>query len=565
MDTTNKKVFGNLLLEAGLVTESQLLNAIKVQKETGERIGEILIRQGVITNDDVIQVLEFQVGVPHINLNKIEIRDEIIKMIPEKIVRHHHIIPITIENNKLIVALTYPFDLFALDDVRISVNMELFPKIATIEDINAAIEKYYPSSEIKSIPQQINTNDKNTVPGEAKRIIPNKKKIVISEKAKQIANEILIESIANNASDIHIEPHENEINLRFRINGSLKEIKQLDIGILGEIVAFFQEKCDLEPNLQNKPQNGVLTYPYNNKIISFRISNLPTIYGEKLHIQQTIVYDNLRDISKLGLVSEDILKFYSLLENKSGLILISGPIGSGISTTFYSVLKNIKSKDKSIISIENLCEIKIEGVTQIDMSRLSHLNFSDVFNSVLKQDPDIIAVGEINDITTAELAINAASLGYLVIATINAKDSINAVLRIIEMGISPLTISNSLLCVTSQRLVRGLCSNCCKSIIPSSEELDLLKNSYYLVETDNIKLSQATGCKKCKQIGYLEKIGVFELLNITPKIREAIFNKSGPEIIKKISIIEGLKTIKDNSLDLALTGRTTLSEIKNLT
>jgi type IV pilus assembly protein PilB len=509
------------------------------------------------------------VGVPHVNLDRIDIDKEIINLVPEKIAKRHYLIPVGIENNKIIVAMTYPFNLYAVDDVRFSTNKEVFPKIATLEDIKVAIEKYYSPFEDKIDEDKSKENEEKTENlsniNEIKEEPVIKRKIIIDDRIKDIVSNLINNGIEKNVTDIHIEPKKNFVKVRYRIEGELREIEKLDLQDLDSITKYIKDFSHLNFEVFDIPQTSKINYKYNKKDYNLKISTIPTIYGEKVHIHYSLETFALRDISKLGFSSDDLSKFNSILQKTSGLILISGPISSGITTTLYSMLKNISNPSKNIISIENPCELIIEGITQINSKGKYNNEFTDIFNSVLKQDPDVIAVSNINDLKTAEMTVNAANMGYLVFSTINGKDSLSALSRLIEMGISPYTIANSVLGVISQRLVKTLCINCAKSYNATKEEYEMMKKDFYLVDMDNIKLTKGEGCKKCNNIGFKDRTGVYEVLLMTQKLKEHIINKTAPEIIKKTAIIDGLKTIKENAFELALEGRTTINEAKKIT
>lgn len=574
---TNKKNFGNLLVEAGFISEEQLTKALQIQEETGEKIGEVLISQGIISQDDVIQVLEFQLGVPHVNLDKVTINQDIIDKIPEKIAKRHYLMPISIENNKIIVAMSYPFNLYAIDDVRFATNLEVFPKIASISDIKNAITKYYSPfleekveekvEEAKSSKNEIeNLKEENSKEKQTNQDNDNNddKNIVVDEKIVKLLDEIFKEALKNEASDIYIEPQEDSVRVRFCYDGELKESQRVERKNIDKISLRVKTLCNMDINQNTIVQNGIGIYATNSKETTIKVFVLPTIYGEKIRIQ--LVSDNFNaiDFSELGFCSEDLEKINSLLSKKTGLILVSGPLQCGKTTTFYSMLKKLRNPSKNIISIENLCEIKIDDITQIDLKESNNDDFESFFKAVLKQNPDVIAISEIDDIKTAEMAINTANMGHLVIGMINSKDSISAINRLLELGISPYSITNALLGVTSQKLIRTLCMKCMKRFNPNSDEIKILQNDFYLLETENVKLSKSVGCRKCRNIGFKGKIGVFEILVLTQKIKEDIVNKAAPEIIKRTATIDGTKTIKDNAFDLALKGETTIDEVKKI-
>jgi type IV pilus assembly protein PilB len=569
MDKTSKKTFGDLLVDAGLITEEQLSEALKQQHETGEKVGDILIDKGIISNDDLIQVLEFQLGIPHVNLNKIPISSDILALVPEKVIRRYRLMPVAIENNKLVVAMSYPFDLYAIDDLKLITNMDIYANIATTSDIQAAISKYYsPNNENSTTVSNTNVDTvekpeaTKSLDKEFDTAVKSLNNIAINDNINLFFDKMLTDALSYNAKSIHIEPRKNGIQIRFETDDELKKYCQLNDIDIKELTNKIKLVGNINIGQSNITSNGTSGYSINSNTYNLKISIIPTIHGEKTYIQISEESLYVRQISELGFSVNDLKILNLALNSKKGMILVSSPALSGVSSTFYSLLKTCSKSTKNIMSLENPCEFILDEISQTDINNLS-IDDSSIFNTILKHHPDIISLSDINSARTAELAINAANTGHMVISTIYSSNTVGAITRLLEMGITPYSIANSLKCIISQRLVRTICSHCSNEYTPSPDEIRCLKNDFYLVETDNLKLYKGTGCSKCSNTGYLGKTLVFEILTMSQKLKEALLNKSAPEVIKKTAVINGLKLLSENAVELVLKGKTTLEEIQH--
>lgn len=555
MQNLNKKTFGKLLLEAGMVTEEQLNEAIEEQKHSGKKLGEILKEKGFISQEDIIQVLEFQLGIPHLNLERIDIDEEAVKKIPENIAKRHGIIPVKINENKIVLAMSDPLNIFAIDDVKIYTGMDVILNIASPDDISKAITRYYSKQEAVLVAEQFTKEIGIDIkPDESLDEMVNSAPIV------KLVNSVIEQAIKSRASDIHIEPQENYIKVRCRIDGQLQEIMKQDVRLLPAIVTRIKITGNMDIAEKRIPQDGRMTTTVDGNVYDLRLSVLPTIYGEKTVIRITSKTSFVKDKSQLGFYPDDMEKFSGILQNPHGIILVTGPTGSGKSTTLYAAVKDLNRPDVNIITVEDPVESKIEGINQVQVNTKAGLTFASALRSILRQDPDIILVGEIRDGETANIAISAAITGHLVLSTLHTNDAPSSISRLTDMGIEPFLIGSSIVGILAQRLVRKVCPKCSEEYIPNNYEKKILKEMN-IQNVDSIKLINGAGCAYCGHTGYRGRLGVYEILTITPRIRELINTGANSSAIKQAAVEEGLITLKANCVRLVLDGKTTVSEM----
>lgn len=556
MQKIQRKTFGKLLLEAGIITEEQLNEAVEIQKQTGKKLGEILKEKGYITQDDIVQVLEFQLGIPHVNLERFDVEIEAVRKIPEHLAKRHELIPIKILNDKLVVAMSDPLNIFAIDDVKIYSGLEVIPNIASSDDIKKAIAKYYSTEEAIKVTEQFKKEKGLEIKPE-----DNIEDIVNSAPIVKLVNSIIEQGIKSRASDIHIEPQEKYIKIRYRIDGQLQEVMKYDIDLLPAIVTRIKITGNMDIAEKRIPQDGRMSMNLEGESFDLRLSVLPTVYGEKVVIRITSKTSFVKDKSQLGFYPDDLEKFNSILQNPHGIILVTGPTGSGKSTTLYAAIKDLNKPNINIITVEDPVEAKIEGINQVQVNVKAGLTFAAALRSILRQDPDVIMVGEIRDTETANIAISAAITGHLVLSTLHTNDAASSVSRLIDMGVEPFLVGSSLVGIVAQRLVRKICPKCAEEYTPDEFELKILKNDFEIEDIDDIKLIKGVGCSYCSYTGYKGRLGVYEIMVITPTIRRLINSRATSDIIKEKAIEEGMKTLKMNCMRLVLDKKTTISEM----
>jgi type IV pilus assembly protein PilB len=510
-----RKRLGVLLLEAGLVSEQQLQKALKVQKITGKKLGEVLISEGVVTQESIIEVLEFQLGIPHVNLEEYNIDQAACLMIPESLARRYEIIPIFQQNGILTVAMSDPLNVFAIDDVAIYSGLDVKPVLASSSEINKAIREHYSEQhaikEVEELKEEsgvslkINSDNVDQLNEE-----------VNSAPAAKLLNSIIEKAVRNGASDIHIEPFSQYVKIRFRTDGEMHEAMKTEIDIMNALSTRIKIISGMKITDKWSPQDGRLAVKVDGKEFDLRVSALPTVFGEKIVIRITDKKAFILPKDQLGFTLEDKDKFDRMLKNPHGMILVTGPTGSGKSTTLYTALNEINRQNINIITIEDPVECLVEGVNHVQVNYKTGLTFASGLRAILRQDPNVIMLGEIRDNETAEIAVRAAITGRLVLSALHANDAPGTVIRLIDMGVEPFLVASSLVGVIAQRLVRRVCYNCKQERNATDEELVTL-------EMDGpVKVYEGKGCVVCNETGYKGRIGVFEIMIFTKKHKELI-------------------------------------------
>jgi type IV pilus assembly protein PilB len=550
-----RKRLGDLLVEAGILTPAQLQEALSIQKQTGKKLGEILISKQFVTQEHIIQVLEFQLGIPHVSLDKYDVDPEATKKISENLAKRHELIPIKIDKNRLIVAMSDPLNIFAIDDVRIFSGMEVQPVIATSEDITHAIDIYYGNQEAMKAAEEY--KKEYGITPQAEKIDGNIEDVVNSAPIVKLVNSIIEQAVRTRVSDIHIEPFNQYIRIRYRIDGQLEEVMRHDIQLLPAIITRIKITSDMNIAEKRRPQDGRMAMVIDGDEFDLRVSVLPTIYGEKAVIRITDKRGLLKPKEELGFFSDDLEKFNQILKNPHGMILITGPTGSGKSTTLYTSIKELNREDINIVTVEDPVEAAIEGITQVQVNPKAGLDFAVALRSILRQDPDIIMVGEIRDSETAEIAVRAAVTGHLVISTLHTNDASSTISRLLDMKIEPFLIGTSLIGIISQRLVRKICPRCKEQYTPLQSELDILDIS----EKDQITLYRGKGCNACHNSGYQGRTGVYEIMPISHNIRQLIHQGANADELRTQALKEGMNTLKKSCSRLVLQGLTTVDEL----
>ncbi|ADL42971.1 type II secretion system protein E [Caldicellulosiruptor obsidiansis OB47] len=562
-----RKRIGDVLVEAKIITPQQLEEALKIQKQTNKKLGEILVEKGYITEDELIEILEFQLGIPHIKLDVYPIDPKAVETISESIARRHTVLPVSFaEDGSLIVAMADPLNIFAMEDIEIYSGRRVRPRIAKASDIKRAIERFYGKQEaLKAVEElQKESSEKDN---QAKRATVTPRFQLGLEDGTEgpivrLVNSIFEQAITSRASDIHIEPFENEIKVRYRIDGVLYNVLKLDIGILPSLVARIKIVGNMDIAEKRIPQDGRTTYIFSDKIYDMRISSLPCVYGEKIVVRVIDKSAFVRSKTELGLTEEDEEKYNKLIAAPHGIILVCGPTGSGKSTTLYTILNELNTGTRNIITVEDPVESTIEGINQVEVNTKAGLTFAAALRSILRQDPDIIMIGEIRDRETADMAIRAAITGHLVLSTIHTNDAASAITRLVDMGIENFLISSSLVGVISQRLIRKLCPHCKEPYEPSEEEKILLD----IKQDENVKLYRKRGCHICDKKGYYGRTGVYEILIVTKELRKLINKKDvSSEEIKELAVKQGMKTLRQACKERVLNGITSVEEYLKIT
>ena len=554
MKKIQRRRIGDLLLETGMITQEQLDSVIKEQRQTGKRVGELLVEKGIITEDNILGALEFQLGIPHMNLEQYNIDYNIASMVPESVARRYTVIAVGIEeDNKLKVAMKDPLNMFALDDLKLSTKMEIIPILASEKAILNVINQTYTSAQTKNIVNQVERQMKDEL---QRQNAAEEEESDDDAPMVQLVNNILQRCILKGASDIHIEPFEYYVRIRFRVDGQLYELTRTKKEMLNGITTRIKILSGLDIAERRLPQDGRMTKTVNGQQVDLRVSILPTVYGEKTVIRFIYRTGKALGLDEIGFYPEDYDKVINMLKNPHGIILLTGPTGSGKSTTLAAALKVLNKDNVNIITEEDPVENMIEGINQVATNTKIGLTFASALRSILRQDPDIIMIGEMRDSETSSIAIRAAITGHLVLSTLHTNDAASSIPRLIDMGTESYMVGAAIKGVISQRLVRRLCSNCRSKHTVTGSEAKL----YNVPE--GTEVYKPRGCSACNQTGYKGRLAVHEVLTIDTHLEDMISaGNISTEELKSEAIKRGMRTLWDNALYNVLQGKTTLEEM----
>ena len=565
-----KKRLTELLIGSKLIKEHDLKKAISIQKKEGGSLGKILVREGLISEKDLLILLSQELNIPPIDLTKYKIDPKIAKLVPERLAKQYQLIPISRIGNRLTVAMTDPLNLFAMDDIKTLTSCDINMVIAAESGIKDAIAGAWGSTSpdvSKLLEESKTAEDVEVVEAEKINIgeitAESKKAPII-----KVVDLMLAEALKKRASDIHIEPAENALRIRYRIDGALQEAFILPKKNQNAILARLKIMSRLDITESRLPQDGRFKIKLEDKEIDFRVSVLPITFGGKVVLRALDKANLSIGLDKLGFLPGPLKTFEETIKKPYGMILVTGPTGSGKSTTLYSILNKLNTPEKNIITVEDPVEYQIEGITQIQVNPDIGLTFSSGLRSLLRQSPDIVMIGEIRDSETADIAIKASLTGELVFSTLHTNDAASAITRLIDMGVEPFLISSSVILTVAQRLCRRICSNCKEPYkIPDAVLKRVGVDSNELAKKKGGKLTfyKGRGCKRCNNTGYYGRMGTLETLPIDDKIREMIVAKKTSDEIKEYAISKGMKTLKDNAIEKFLNGMTALEEVLRIT
>lgn len=548
-----KMKLGELLVHSGKISEDQLRDSLNIQVENDCKLGEILVKEGYLTEKEIIEVLEIQLGIPHVDLDRYAVDEELVALLPESIARRYGLIPIGREDDKILVAMVDPLDIFALDDVKMYLQAEIKPVIATQNMVSNAIDKFYSGESTKRVLEEFvgAFNPIDTSDLEDEEMLE-----VTSAPIVRLLNSIVDQAVRERASDIHIEPYQKDVRVRFRIDGDLREVMTLSRNSLSGIITRIKIIGNMNIAEKRTPQDGRVESIINGREIDMRISTLPTVYGEKtvIRLLDKTNFNFTKD--SLGFSEKDLATFDNILSQPYGMILVTGPTGSGKTTTLYTVLQELNQIEKNIITIEDPVEYKLKGINQVQTNDKAGLTFATGLRSVLRQDPDIVMVGEIRDGETAEIATRSAITGHLVLSTLHTNDSPSTVARLVDMGIEEYLVSSAVIGIVSQRLVKLLCPKCKEEYIASEEE----KKALGIESGREIKLYRPVGCTACNG-GYRGRVAVHELMPISENIRQIIDRKGNVDEIRETAIKNGMTTLLQAVSARALKGETSYDEV----
>lgn len=553
MFTPVRKKLGEILREENLISETQLQSALARQRQTDERLGKILVGMGFVEEFTILRILETKLGIPVIDLSKRKISSSVARLISEQLAEKYKVIPVERDNNRIVLAMADPLNVFAIDDVRMATGCDIEPAIASETDIDAAIaasfnggfndraDEFYEEMgfELESLDSAFDAVDDTPV--------------------VKLVNSMIAQAVTDRASDIHVEPNDRELRVRYRVDGILTDTSQFPKRMAAAVISRLKIIADLDIAERRVPQDGRVQMKIDNKEIDFRVSTLPTIFGEKVVLRVLDKSRGLLNMEELGFLPEVLAKFRTVITHPYGIILVTGPTGSGKTTTLYSVLNDLNSPEKNIITLEDPVEYTLNGINQAQLNTKAGLTFASGLRSVLRQDPDIIMVGEIRDAETAKIAIQSAMTGHLVLSTLHTNSAASTLTRLVEMGIEPFLVASSVVGIIAQRLVRRLCPDCKDPYEPPAALLEKLGITGSPGE--KIVFYQPQGCPVCNNTGFRGRLAVQEVMFIGSAIRDLVTTKATAEQIESAALEYGMMSLREDGLRKVVLGLTSLEEV----
>lgn len=551
-----RKKIGEMLIEAGHITDKELNIALAEQKKRGKRLGQVLIELGYLTDAKLLPVLGKQLKVPFVDLNKVEIKPEILKMVPEKIARKHMLVPINFDGKSLMIGMADPLDVFIIDEIQFQNNCEVVRSICSEVQINETLDKLYVAGAMADALSQITADGPE---GDKRGEMDSLKKASEETPIIKLVNLILTQAVQKGASDIHIEPDEGELRIRYRIDGTLQIAMTLQPEAQASTVSRLKILSGMDISERRIPQDGRIQMTIMDKPIDFRVNTIPVAYGEKVCLRILDKSNVQVSLDQMGFTPDNYKLLTKAIGSPNGMVLVTGPTGSGKTTTLYACLNTIKGIDMNICTVENPVEYKLKLINQVQVRQEINLDFSTVLRAFLRQDPDVIMLGEIRDKETATIAIEAALTGHLVFATLHTNDAPSTATRLVDMGVEPFLVSAALLCIVSQRLARRICKVCRNPDATITPEV--LSEIGLPPESINNTFYRGKGCDKCGNTGYKGRLGVHEVMYTSEKIRRLIIQNAGPDDLMQAAIAGGMKTLREDITLKFQQGLTTPEEI----
>jgi type IV pilus assembly protein PilB len=543
----NRKKIGTLLVEAGHISNTQLEHALQA-KLPNEKLGEYLMKEGQITEMQLIEQLEQQLGIPLMQLSHYEIEPNVIQLIPSELAKRALLLPVKIQGNKLYIAMVDPMNFFAIEEVRMCTGYQIEVAMATKDELMLAIMKYYDLQEsVEAVMEDYSVVDvieSNYFTDEDSAVV-------------RLVNNIITKAVAQRASDIHFDPQETELIVRYRVDGLLITERSLPKTMQSVVIARIKIMGNLNITEYRIPQDGRIKANYNGKPIDIRLSTLPTVYGEKVVMRILDLNSATNDLTKLGLREKNMQLFKQMIKTPNGIVLITGPTGSGKSSTLYAALKELNAPDVNIMSVEDPVEYQLQGINQIQVKEEVGLTFATGLRSMLRQDPDIIMLGEIRDLETAQIAVRASLTGHLVLSTLHTNNAVESITRMQDMGIEPFLLTASLVGIVAQRLVRRVCQHCRQLHPITPEEKIFLQKYGYQSET----VIRGRGCAACYNSGYRGRIAIHEVIPITRELKDLILKKATSRELIEFVRKQGYESMIEDGVQKILNGTTSFAEV----
>lgn len=554
-----KYKLGDILVQQGYLSDKQLKTALESQKKTKQRLGDYLIDSGIVSDMDIARALHIQLGIGIVELRGIDIPDDVISLVNAAVLRKHNVLPLAFEGsstNTLILVMSDPLDMVAQDDISIITNCFIEPRISTSREINAVLDRYFGTDETMSAADKFTKEkaikDHDQIVAAAEEALD-----LSSAPIVQIVKSIIEQAVRSRASDIHIDALEKELRVRYRIDGVLIEKMVYDLALLPALSARIKILGGMDIAEKRKPQDGRITVTVDRSEYDIRVAVLPSYFGEKIVMRLADKTSLTKTKSELGMRNDELVRFDHILSNPNGIIIVTGPTGSGKSTTLYTALSELNTEAVNIITVEDPVEASIPGINQVQVNPKAELTFASALRSILRQDPDIIMIGEIRDYETASIAVQASITGHLVVSTLHTNSAAATITRLMDMGIESYLLADSLVGVIAQRLVRKLCPHCKKARQALPMEKRMLGREV-IAETT---IYDPVGCPMCAETGYFGRIGVYEIMEVSQELKRIIATKGNTGVIQNIAVSEGMKTLHMSAAEYVLDGTTSIAEM----
>jgi type IV pilus assembly protein PilB len=550
------KDLGEILVDEGLITEEQLAMALGEQQRRGRSLGRVLIDLGLVKEPDLVAALAMKIGLEFVDLSDYPVDPSAAALVPEQVARRYRALPIGYDNGRLVVAMSDPANVFALDDIRTITRMDIKPVVATASDIEGAIRKY---GQFDKSVEDI-ASEASAASDDELEDLANIRAAVEEAPIVKLVNLLISQAVSDRASDIHIEPSERDIRIRYRIDGVLHEVMRSPKNIQNGLISRLKIMADINIAERRIPQDGRVGLVVGGKAVDLRVATLPTVHGEKIVIRILDKSNALLRLEDLGFLESSYRSFEKAFRRPYGTVLVTGPTGSGKSTTLYATLNIINDIGRNIITVEDPVEYRIGGVNQVQVNNKAGLTFASALRSILRSDPDVILIGEIRDRETAMIAMEAALTGHLVLSTLHTNDAPSALGRLVEMGVEPYLVASALDCVVAQRLGRKLCEKCKEEYTPTKAELD--EAGYPEDEQKDIKkLYRPVGCQHCGKTGYRGRVGVYEVMPMSEEIERLAVERAASDVVRRVALEQGMMTLREDGLDKVRKGQLSLEEI----
>lgn len=562
MEEYYKKPLGDILVSRGVISEEQLLSALDQQRETHKRLGEILISLGFVTEEQITEARSLQFDVGYVNLQEQECEPEAVALVSESTARTYNLVPFRLVGNRLVVAMADPLDVEAVDLVQYETKCRVDPMLATEWRIAEVLTKLYggsSSDDLQNIAQQaVSDSDMTVREEEHGEDIDEVKRQTTRAPVVRMVNVLLTQGVRRKSSDIHIEPRRDHVDVRYRIDGELHLVKSLPKTLHAAITSRIKVMSDLDIAERRLPQDGRVSVRVDNRLVDLRVSTSPIVYGERVVLRILDRASGIIPLEELGFASRELTLFRSMVTRPHGIILVTGPTGSGKTTTLYAALNILKSEHTNIMTVEDPVEYELDGINQTNVHSRIGLTFANQLRAILRQDPDIVLVGEIRDTETADVAFRAALTGHLVLSTLHCNDAPSAVTRLIDQDVEPFLVGSAINGVVAQRLVRVLCPDCKAAYEPDERTLSL----FGLTPDSRVTLYNAVGCPNCDNSGYKGRMSINEIMVMSDELRRLTMVKAPASELRRVAVAEGMRTMAQDGLEKALAGLTTIEEVQ---